>query len=149
MDIQLLIVAICLQASTFYKTCTLCLLLLWDCRQSPTPGPVEEPVKPDIVVTDAPVLLPSSNSQESIRAESRVESKATSEAPSNPTSTLYEKLGGPEALEAAVDLFYEKVLADERLSGFFEGTNMMRLVIRELLISGSSEVAANGEPVVA
>ena len=46
--------------------------------------------------------------------------------------TLYDKLGGPEALEAAVDLFYEKVLADERLAPFFEGTNMMRLVIKQV-----------------
>ena len=58
----------------------------------------------------------------------------TSEAGSSPNSTLYDKLGGPEALEAAVDLFYEKVLADERLKHFFEGTNMMRLVIKQVLL---------------
>ena len=78
-----------------------------------------------------PVILPSRCSQESFRSEPR-DSKAASEAPTNSTSTLYDKLGGPEALEAAVDLFYEKVLADERLSGFFEGTNMMRLVIKQV-----------------
>lgn len=79
-----------------------------------------------------PVILPSQGSPESSNAESRANSKAPSEAPTNPSSTLYDKLGGPEALEAAVDLFYEKVLADERLSGFFEGTNMMRLVIKQV-----------------
>ncbi|KAL3156129.1 hypothetical protein ABBQ32_012425 [Trebouxia sp. C0010 RCD-2024] len=99
---------------------------------SPTPGLVEQPVKAFITVTDVPVILPSQGSPESSNAESRANSKAPSEAPTNPSSTLYDKLGGPEALEAAVDLFYEKVLADERLSGFFEGTNMMRLVIKQV-----------------
>lgn len=66
------------------------------------------------------------------RVESRVDSRAPSEAPTNSTNTLYDKIGGPEALEAAVDLFYDKVLADERLKGFFEGTNMMRLVIKQV-----------------
>ena len=70
-------------------------------------------------------IIPSSHA-------SRNGSRAQSEAPSNPNGTLYDKLGGPEALEAAVDLFYEKVLADDRLKGFFEGTNMMRLVIKQV-----------------
>lgn len=59
-------------------------------------------------------------------------SHAPSEVSLSPNGTLYDKLGGPEALEAAVDLFYEKVLADERLKYFFEGTNMMRLVIKQV-----------------
>ena len=59
-------------------------------------------------------------------------SHAPSEVSSSPNGTLYDKLGGPDALEAAVDLFYEKVLADERLKHFFEGTNMMRLVIKQV-----------------
>lgn len=29
-------------------------------------------------------------------------------------------------MEAAVDRFYEKVLADQRINGFFEGTDMAR-----------------------
>jgi hypothetical protein len=61
-------------------------------------------------------------------------SHAPSEVSSSPNGTLYDKLGGPAALEAAVDLFYEKVLADERLKHFFEGTNMMRLVIKQVCI---------------
>ncbi len=59
-------------------------------------------------------------------------SHAPSEVSASPNGTLYDKLGGPDALEAAVDLFYEKVLADERLKHFFEGTNMMRLVIKQV-----------------
>lgn len=39
-------------------------------------------------------------------------------------ATLFEKLGGAGAVDAAVDIFYDKVLADERIKHFFENTNM-------------------------
>jgi len=38
--------------------------------------------------------------------------------------TLYEKLGGKEAVNIAVDMFYEKVLNDERVKHFFTNTDM-------------------------
>ena len=41
-------------------------------------------------------------------------------------STLFEKLGGRDAVNAAVDKFYPKVLADERVKDFFEGTDMVK-----------------------
>ena len=37
---------------------------------------------------------------------------------------LYEQLGGKAAVNAAVDLFYEKVLGDSTISFFFTGTDM-------------------------
>jgi hemoglobin len=44
-----------------------------------------------------------------------------------PTQTkLYEQLGGAAAVEAAVDIFYRKVLTDDRVSHFFEGVDMDR-----------------------
>jgi len=43
---------------------------------------------------------------------------------STPTSTLFEQLGGQGAVELAVDNFYRKVLADDRVSRFFEGVDM-------------------------
>ncbi|MCI5146335.1 MAG: group 1 truncated hemoglobin, partial [Candidatus Electrothrix sp. AR3] len=43
-----------------------------------------------------------------------------------PAATLYEQLGGEPAVDAAVDLFYKKVLADERVNGFFKGIDMSR-----------------------
>lgn len=43
------------------------------------------------------------------------------------TSTLYEKIGGHDALEVVVEDFYCRVLDDDHLSGFFAGTNMKRL----------------------
>lgn len=39
-------------------------------------------------------------------------------------SNLYEKIGGEAAVMAAVDVFYKKVLADERTRPFFEELNM-------------------------
>src|ERR1700742_1947801 len=41
--------------------------------------------------------------------------------------TIYDRIGGHEALEVVVDDFYVRVLADHQLSGFFSGTNMNRL----------------------
>lgn len=42
------------------------------------------------------------------------------------TTSLYEKLGGETAVNAAVDIFYDKVLADERIKHFFANTDMTR-----------------------
>ena len=41
--------------------------------------------------------------------------------------TLYERLGGREAIETAVDEFYDRVLSDERLEGFFEDISTTEL----------------------
>jgi hemoglobin len=38
---------------------------------------------------------------------------------------LFKRLGGDAAVEAAVELFYKKILADDRIKHFFEDTNMM------------------------
>lgn len=39
-------------------------------------------------------------------------------------ASLYQRIGGKAALEAAVDLFYVKVLADDRVNHFFDDVNM-------------------------
>lgn len=39
-------------------------------------------------------------------------------------NTLYDKLGGAAAVDLAVEKFYEKVLADERVQRFFAHTDM-------------------------
>jgi hemoglobin len=39
-------------------------------------------------------------------------------------SSLYQQLGGEAAVDAAVDIFYRKVLSDERVSAFFDGVDM-------------------------
>lgn len=40
------------------------------------------------------------------------------------TQSLFDRLGGVPAVDAAVDLFYRKVLADTTISQFFDGTDM-------------------------
>ncbi|WP_439381038.1 group I truncated hemoglobin [Amycolatopsis lexingtonensis] len=42
-------------------------------------------------------------------------------------TSIYERIGGQEALTAVVDDFYERVLADAELAVFFTGTNLPRL----------------------
>ena len=39
-------------------------------------------------------------------------------------ATLYETLGGKDAVNAAVEGFYRKMLADDRVSRFFDGVDM-------------------------
>lgn len=41
--------------------------------------------------------------------------------------SLYENLGGAPALDAAFDLFYQKVLADSRINGYFDEIDMNSL----------------------
>ena len=44
-----------------------------------------------------------------------------------PPVSIYDRIGGHEAIEVVVEDFYARVLADDQLSGFFSGTNMSRL----------------------
>jgi hemoglobin len=45
----------------------------------------------------------------------------------NMEPSLFERIGGERALDAAVDLFYGKVLSDERIAHHFSGIDMNRL----------------------
>ena len=45
--------------------------------------------------------------------------------------SLYEQLGGDAAVDAAVDAFYRKVLADDRVSRFFDGVDMDRQAAKQ------------------
>ena len=46
-------------------------------------------------------------------------------------STLFEQLGGTVAVDAAVDRFYRKVLADDRIAHFFDGVDMARQAAKQ------------------
>jgi hemoglobin len=46
--------------------------------------------------------------------------------------SIYDKIGGEPALVKVVDDFYERVLADAQLAGFFAGANMTRLKGRQV-----------------
>lgn len=45
--------------------------------------------------------------------------------------TLFEKIGGAAAVNAAVDIFYRKVLADKRINQFFEGVDMEKQAAKQ------------------
>ena len=40
------------------------------------------------------------------------------------SQTVYEQIGGAAAVEAAVDVFYRKVLRDDHIAHFFDGVDM-------------------------
>lgn len=47
------------------------------------------------------------------------------------TSSLYEQLGGEAAVDAAVDVFYRKVLSDDRVSAFFDDVDMDQQIAKQ------------------
>ncbi len=46
-------------------------------------------------------------------------------------SSIYEQLGGEAAVDAAVDIFYRKVLTDDRINKFFESTDMAKQAAKQ------------------
>lgn len=46
-------------------------------------------------------------------------------------ATLYERIGGEPAVNAAVELFYRKVLADPRINPFFNNTDMDKQLAKQ------------------
>ncbi len=47
------------------------------------------------------------------------------------SNSLFDRLGGDNAVNAAVDLFYRKVLTDERINHFFQGIDMDRQAAKQ------------------
>jgi hemoglobin len=45
--------------------------------------------------------------------------------------SLYERLGGEAAIDAAVEIFYQKLLADDQINGFFEGVDVERQAAKQ------------------
>jgi hemoglobin len=56
---------------------------------------------------------------------------------SKPKESLYTRLGGQPAIDAAVEIFYKKVLADKKVSHFFDDVNMIRQRKRQKQFLGS------------
>jgi hemoglobin len=52
---------------------------------------------------------------------------------SKTNATLYEQLGGEAAVNAATDIFYQKILSDPRISHFFDNVNMERQAAKQKL----------------
>jgi hemoglobin len=53
--------------------------------------------------------------------------------PTPRTMKIYDKLGGKEAIQAAVDIFYAKILADDSINGFFKNTDMKEQRSKQML----------------
>jgi len=47
------------------------------------------------------------------------------------SESLFARLGGEPAIDAAVDIFYRKVLADDRINEFFAGVDMERQAAKQ------------------
>lgn len=47
------------------------------------------------------------------------------------SESLYDRLGGDAAVNAAVDIFYRKVLADDRINKWFEGIDMEKQAAKQ------------------
>jgi hemoglobin len=70
----------------------------------------------------APIWIPSTDAKD--------EKKATP-AEKVDSDSIYARLGGQPAMDAAVDRFYERVLADDRVNHFFEDVNMNRQIKKQ------------------
>ena len=46
-------------------------------------------------------------------------------------TSLYERLGGEAAVNAAVDIFYKKVMADARVNHFFDGIDLAKQIKKQ------------------
>ena len=46
-------------------------------------------------------------------------------------ATLFERLGGAPAIDTAVDIFYRKMLADNRVSDFFDNADMDQQIAKQ------------------
>jgi hemoglobin len=55
----------------------------------------------------------------------------TSTTETTQNAPLFEQLGGSAAVDAAVDIFYRKVLGDDRVNRFFEGVDMDRQAAKQ------------------
>lgn len=51
---------------------------------------------------------------------------------SAPATSLFDRLGGESAIQSAVGLFYEKILADESLAPFFAGLDMDKQIQKQI-----------------
>ncbi len=67
-----------------------------------------------------------------------VKVKSTGSKSSAVLDSIYDRIGGTPALQAAVDAFYVRVLADTELKPFFEKTNMAALKIRQRAFFGQA-----------
>lgn len=47
------------------------------------------------------------------------------------TESLFERLGGQNAVNTAVDIFYRKMLMDDRVNYFFDDVDMEQQILKQ------------------
>ncbi len=72
-----------------------------------------------------------------------LQSTSTAQEKTVDPKSIYARLGGQEAIDAAIDIFYKKVLADDRVNHFFEDINMKAQIRKQKEFLG----AAFGGPI--
>jgi hemoglobin len=51
------------------------------------------------------------------------------------SAPLFDRIGGAATVDAAVDVFYRRVLTDDRISGFFDDVDMERQTAKQSVAS--------------
>jgi len=110
-----------------------------DIQPAPALPPVAEPepvVAAEPIADAEPIPVEEPAAEPTLAEEAAVEESgtATDAEPSQeaePAPSLYEQLGGVAAVDAAVDIFYRKVLSDERINRFFEDVDIERQAAKQ------------------
>jgi len=81
-----------------------------------------------LTVVSGQAVLAKEKKEAKHAAAAKTETPAAEKKAAKPAAgpSLYEQLGGEKAIDAAVNKFYDKVLADDRVNGFFKGVDMDR-----------------------
>ncbi len=86
--------------------------------------------QPEAVLPTAPTAPPKAASNAAPKAASTAAPIAALIASPHPgarRATIYDRIGGPEAIAAAVSRFYPKLLADPDLAHYFSGIDLAQL----------------------
>lgn len=65
------------------------------------------------------------------------------------SESLFKRLGGTEGVNVAVDIFYRKMLMDERVSHFFDDIDMEQQILKQkgfltMVFGGSNKYSGKG-----
>jgi hemoglobin len=89
-----------------------------------------EPAKPDVAGKPSANSAPSSPSKFTAEYEGRTyafpDEASLAKWKADREASLYQQIGGKVAIDAAVERFYVKVLADDRIKHFFDDVDMVR-----------------------
>jgi chemotaxis signal transduction protein/truncated hemoglobin YjbI len=93
-------------------------------KDGASPDKEDSPSRPDAKKTSEPKGDAGAKKEDNVVPLKKAEESAVPDEPAAPTGPLFDRIGGDAAVEAAVDLFYGKVIADPDLKPFFDGVDM-------------------------